>query len=71
MDDKVYDTPSEVEAKDGVVAVDGPDSVAVLLTPEAAEETSNRLLEGALMADGQKRIARLRKPGKDGVESTD
>jgi hypothetical protein len=36
MDDKVYSQPSEVRAVDGVVSVEGPDGVAVLLTPDAA-----------------------------------
>lgn len=52
--DKVYDKPSEVSAEDGTVMVDGPDGVAVSLTPEAAEETSARLLDGAVEAGGQR-----------------
>ena len=51
--DRIYDEASEVEAQDGMVVVDGPDAVAVLLTPEAAAETSHRLLEGAPEAQGQ------------------
>lgn len=54
MDDKIYDQPSEVDAEDGKVVLDGPDGVAVLMTPEAAEETSERLLWGAAKAQGQK-----------------
>lgn len=42
-----------MEAEDGVVVVDGPDHVDVALTPDAAEETSNRLLEGSMKARGQ------------------
>ena len=53
-DDKVYDESSDVTAEDGVVSVDGPDSVEVKLTPEAAEEISNQLLEGAMKARGQR-----------------
>jgi hypothetical protein len=37
--------PSQVVAEDGQVIVDGPDGVAVTLTPDAAEETARRLLE--------------------------
>ena len=53
MDSKTHDEPSEVAAEDGVVYVDGPDGVAVALTPEAAIETSHRLLDGGLSAHGQ------------------
>ena len=67
--DRIYDEPSEVEAQDGVVVVDGPDGVAVLLTPGAAEETSHRLLDKATEAQGQKRLreadAAKRRPRPD------
>jgi hypothetical protein len=53
--------PSEVTAEEGEVVVDGPDGVAVSLTPEAAIETSDRLLDAALMAQGQ-RVDKRRKP---------
>jgi hypothetical protein len=53
MDDRVYDEASAVEARDGTVSVDGPDGVDVRLSPEAAMETSDRLLEGAAEAQGQ------------------
>jgi hypothetical protein len=59
MQDKIYDQPSKVEAEDGNVVVDGPDGVAVRLTPDAAVETSDRLLWGAAEAQGQ-RVARER-----------
>lgn len=55
---KVYDTPSEVTADSGEVQMDGPDGVAVALTPDAAAETSDRLLESAVKAQGQKIQAR-------------
>ena len=54
QDDKIYDEPSDVDAKDGIVLVKGPDDVEVRLTPDAAEETSDRLTIGALKARGQR-----------------
>ena len=52
----LFDQPSDVEAVEGRVEVDGPDAVDVALTPEAAEETSDWLLSGALKARGQARL---------------
>ena len=63
-DEKIYDEPSEVRADDGVVKVKGPDAVDVQLTPEAADETSDRLLYGALKAQGQ----RVSKKARRGAE---
>ena len=53
-DDKIHDKPSKVTAEDGVVTVEGPDAVDVRMTPEAADETSRRLLFGAMQAMGDK-----------------
>ena len=55
---EVYEDPSEVKAVDGSVEVDGPDAVDIALTPEAAEETSERLLGQAFKARGQRRMKR-------------
>ena len=63
MDENINDQPSEVSAQDGVVLVEGPDSVTVSLTPEAAEETSHRLLEGAITAKGQERLGKVPRKG--------
>jgi hypothetical protein len=35
--------PSDVAAEEGQVIVDGPDGVAVTMSPDAAEETARRL----------------------------
>lgn len=63
MDDKVYDEPTKVEAEDGKVVLDGPDGVDVMMTPDAALETSDRLLSGASEARGQQ-IAEERRLGR-------
>ena len=54
MTNPTYDEPSNVDAEDGQVIVKGPDAVDVRMTPNAAEETSERLLEGAMKARGQR-----------------
>ncbi len=65
MDPRLHDEPSMVTAEDGVVLVEGPDGVAVSLTPDAAAETSDRLLRCAAQAQGQilerERVAQERK----------
>jgi hypothetical protein len=65
---KPHDKPSQVVAESGEVLVDGPNGLALSLTPEAAEETSQRLLYGAAQAlgqklDGQRRATRVRRDG--------
>jgi len=55
----VYNEPSDVTAEEGVVALDGPDAVDVAITPEAAEETADRLIAEAVRARGQRRLSRL------------
>lgn len=55
MDGKVHDEPSSVASQDGEVIVDGPDGVAVSLTPEAAEETGDRLIGKAVDAAAYRR----------------
>jgi hypothetical protein len=52
--DKLYDEATEVTAEDGEVILDGPDAVDVRVTPEAAEQTADNLLDGAVMARGQR-----------------
>lgn len=53
VDNKLHDEASSVTAEEGQVMVDGPDGVAVSMTPDAAAETSDRLLQGAAEAQGQ------------------
>jgi hypothetical protein len=51
--EKVYNEAAKVAAEGGVVYVDGPDGVAVAITPEAAFETSARLSAKAAEAQDQ------------------
>ncbi|MDQ3478439.1 MAG: hypothetical protein M3438_04690 [Pseudomonadota bacterium] len=53
-EDRIFDEPALVEAVDGSVLLSCPEAVAVRMTPSAAEETSERLLEGAMKARGQR-----------------
>jgi hypothetical protein len=53
---ELHDEPSDVSAEKGQVVVDGPDGVAVNMTPEAAVETSHRLLDKGTEAAGQRRF---------------
>jgi hypothetical protein len=55
-EDELYDEATKVSAKDGEVILDGPDGVDVKLTPEAAQQTSDNLMEGAAKAAGQRRL---------------
>jgi len=57
--DKLYDEATEVTAIDGEVILDGPDAVDVKVTPEAAEQTADNLIEGAVKARGQRRLKDL------------
>ena len=47
------DQPSDVVAEQGEVIVEGPDGVAVSLTPAAAEETARRMILAADQARRQ------------------
>ena len=53
-DKRIYDEASDIDAEDGVVSLKGPDAIDVRLTPDAAEETSERLNTGAMKARGQR-----------------
>jgi hypothetical protein len=61
MSDKceLYDEATKVSAENGEVILDGPDGVDVRLTPEAAQETSDNILEGAAEAAGQRVLKEL------------
>ena len=57
--DKLYNEATKVTAKDGEVILDGPDAIDVKVTPEAAEETADNLIEGVAEARGQRRLKNL------------
>jgi hypothetical protein len=44
---EAFSTPLEVAPVDGVIAITGPDGVAIALTREAAIASAKRLLEAA------------------------
>ena len=52
----VYDKPTDVTPENGQVHLDGPDGVAVSMTPEAAEETGERLIHSSIEAHGQRLV---------------
>ena len=58
-DKQLFSEASDVTSEDGQVLLDGPDGVDVALTPEAAEETGDRLIEHAANAAGQRRIKQV------------
>ena len=64
MEKKVYDEPSKVSAEDGSVFLLGPDHVDIGMSAEAAEETSDRLLQKAMLARGQRHFDEQKKPAK-------
>jgi hypothetical protein len=53
-DSKIHDDASVTEAEAGIVIVDGPDGVMLSLSPDAAEETANRLRQSAAKARDQR-----------------
>lgn len=55
MDHRVHDEPSDVEADNGEVQVDGPGGVVVSMTPGAAEVTGGKLIRKAAVAREQAR----------------
>jgi hypothetical protein len=50
-----HSKPSDVNAEAGHVFVEGPDGVAVTLTPDAADETARRMIIAASQARSQER----------------
>ena len=61
-DDPVHEQACEVEAEDGIVVVSGPHELRARFTPDAAEETAERLATGAMKARGQRYFSDSLKP---------
>ena len=57
---EAWNEPSVVTAVDGYVVMDGPGSVAVAMTPEAAQETGERMIRAAMEAGAKPRGLHLR-----------
>jgi hypothetical protein len=63
MESKPHNEPSQVTAAEVEVLVGGPNGHAFSFTPEAAAETSDRLLEGSAEARGQQ-VEKEREKGR-------
>jgi hypothetical protein len=50
----IHDRASETEAVEGLVIVDGPDGVALTITPKAAATMARRLARSASKAQAQR-----------------
>jgi hypothetical protein len=61
---RVYSETSDVTNNKGVVMVDGPDGVAISLTPEAAAKIGADLLDNAAEAKGEAEIDAARKSSR-------
>lgn len=55
MSERMHAESGKSVAEEGLVLLDGPDGVAVSLTPEAAEETGQELIRAANEARQQSR----------------
>jgi hypothetical protein len=53
---ELFDEATKIQAVDGEVQLDGPDGVDVALTPEAAEETADRMFRASAEAAGQRKL---------------
>ena len=53
-DETVHEQAASVDAEDGIVMMIGPGELRVRFTPDAAEETADRLTTAAMKARGQR-----------------
>lgn len=50
---KTQTTPGVASAENGLVVLDGPDGIAITLTPDAAQQTGESLISAAELAGQQ------------------
>jgi hypothetical protein len=53
--------PGVASAEDGMVVLDGPDGVAITMTPDAAQKTGTSLISAAELAEQQASDARSKR----------
>jgi hypothetical protein len=59
-----HDTPTDASAEEGEVMLDGPDGLAVSLTPNAADASAAAIMQAANLARKQTPTVKP-KPGHD------
>jgi hypothetical protein len=59
MEKELHSIPTEVAVEDGKVLLDGPGGIDLVMTPDAAIVTGERLIDGGLRAAGQERFKSL------------
>ena len=55
MSKETYSKPTDVTSEKGRVFLDGPNGVDVAMTPDAAQETGDRLIDEAAKAAAEER----------------
>ena len=53
MAEQIFEDPGKASAEEGIVMLDGPDGIAVAMTPYAAEMTGQELIRAAAEAREQ------------------
>lgn len=65
---RCHNEPSKVVACEGEVQIDGPGSVAVSMTPNAARQTADRLASAA--GDADSHVADEGQPDRSDIDDT-
>lgn len=64
MSGKTEAEPGNAQAENGIVIIDGPDAVALSMTPRAAETMGKRMIDAAQIALRQREQLRQRTSGR-------